>query len=274
MKKFLNIFTFIFMGISCANAATVIGSVNGKPITDSDITARTELMAKQGKISTNNRKQAFQNIIDDYIKLDYAANYNVKPTDKDADKEIKEMNLGNMNETTRAMARLAVRANIAWNVVMARTVVPDLEIAQSDIDEERSSLAREHGLPIETTMLRLVDVPSDVYSKLSKPANCEAAEQMVEKLGGYPQKITAMQYELAPEVREKIADLPLLTWSKNDKGTVFLVCSTKKGKEYKNLDEIIKQNATYKKAMASGEQQLKQLRRKAVIIVNDDRYKL
>ncbi len=274
MKKFLNIFIFTFIGINCANAATVIGSVNGNPITDADITARTELMAKQGKVSTNNRKQAFQNIIDDYIKLNYAANYNVKPTDKDADKEIKQMNLGEMGATTRAMARLAVRANIAWNVVMARTVVPDLEIAQSDIDEERTSLAREHGLPIEITMLRLVDVPNDVYTKLSKPSNCDMAEQMVEKLGGYPQKITAMQYELAPEVREKIADLPQLTWSKNDKGTVFLVCSEKKGKEYKNLDKIIKQNATYKKAMAAGEQQLKQLRRKAVIIVNDDRYKL
>ena len=40
------------------------------------------------------------------------------------------------------------------------------------------------------------------------------------------------------------------------------------------MDEIIKQNAIYKKASFNGEQQLKQLRRKAVIIVNDDRYKL
>ena len=47
-----------------------------------------------------------------------------------------------------------------------------------------------------------------------------------------------------------------------------------KGKEYKNLDEVIKQNAIYKKASFNGEQQLKQLRRKAVIIINDDRYKL
>ena len=274
MKKFLNVFLFVFMGINCANGATVIGSVNGKPITDSDITARTELMAKQGKTSATNRKQAFQNIIDDYIKLDYAANYNVKPTDKDADKEIKNLNLGEMGATTLAMARLAVRANIAWNVIMARTIVPDLEIAKSDIDEERASLAREHGLPIEITMLRLIDVPNDVYKKLSKPKNCDDAEEMVEKFGGYPQKITAMQYELAPDVREKIADLPLLTWSKNDNGTVFLVCNETKGKEYKNLDEIIKQNATYRKASFAADQQLKQLRRKAVIIVNDERYKL
>lgn len=274
MKKIISIFAFVLFGATCANAASVVGSVNGKAITDSDITARTELMARQGKTSKTNRKQAFQNIIDDYIKLDYAANYNVKPTDKDADKELKNMKLGDMSATVRAMARLAVRANIAWNIMMSRTIVPDIEVSKSDIDEERTTIAREYGLPIEITMLRLTDVPDDIYKKLTKPKNCDAAEEMVENLGGYPQKITAQQYELAPEVRNRIAGLPILTWSKNDKGTVFLVCSEKQGKEYKNLDEMIKQNAIYKKASAAAEQQLKQLRRKAVIIVNDDRYKL
>ena len=274
MKKFFNIFAFVFLSVNCANAASVVGTVNGKAITDSDITARTELMARQGQTSKTNCKQAFQNIIDDYIKLDYAANYSVKPTDKDADQELKKMNLGEMSATMRSMARLAVRANIAWNVIMSRTIVPDMEITKSDIDEERNSLAREHGLPIEITMLRLIDIPDDVYSKLTKPKSCDAAAEMIENLGGYPQKITAMQYELAPEVRERISGLPLLTWSKKENNTVFLVCSEKKGKEYKNLDEIIKQNATYKKATAAAEQQLKQLRRKAVIIINDDRYKL
>lgn len=274
MKKIFNIFAFVFFSVNCANAASVIGTVNGKAITDSDITARTELMARQGKTSKTNRKQAFQNIIDDYIKLDYAANYNVKPTDKDADKELKNMKLGEMSETMRSVARLAIRANIAWNVMMSRTIVPDIEINKSDIDEERNSLAREHGLPIEITMLRLIDIPEDIYNKLTKPKSCDDAEEMVENLGGYPQKITAMQYELAPDIRERITGLPLLTWSKKENNTVFLICSEKKGKEYKDLDKIIEQNATYKKASIAAEQQLKQLRRKAVIIVNDDRYKL
>ena len=48
----------------------------------------------------------------------------------------------------------------------------------------------------------------------------------------------------------------------------------KKTEEYKNLDDVIKQNATYKQAMFLADQQLKQLRRKAVIVINDDRYKL
>ena len=56
--------------------------------------------------------------------------------------------------------------------------------------------------------------------------------------------------------------------------SVLLVCSTRKTSEYKNLDDIIRQNATYKHAMMLANQQLKQLRRKAVIVINDDRYKL
>ena len=158
---------------------------------------------------------------------------------------------------------------------MARTIMPTVEVSKSDIAEEKSDIAREHGLPIEMTLIRLTDVPSNITTKLTSPKNCDAAEKMVEDLGGYPQKITAMQYELAPEMRQKIAGLPLLTWSKPDaNGSMVLVCSEKKGKEYKNLDEIIKQNAQFKKASFIADQQLKQLRRKAVIIINDDRYKL
>ena len=275
MKKIFNIFAIIlFSTLGYANGATVVGSVNGNPITDSDITARTELMTRQGKVSAINRKQAFQNIIDDYIKLEHAEKFNVKPTDADADKELKRMNLGELSPTMRSMARLAVRSDIAWQVIMARTIMPTIEVSKSDITSEKNAIAREHGLPIEITMIRLTNVPDDIAQKLTKPKNCEAAEQMVENLGGYPQKITAMQYELSAEMREKISGLPLLTWSKPDNGSMVLVCSEKKGKEYKNLDEIIKQNAEFKKAASIADQQLKQLRLKAVIIINDDRYKL
>ena len=100
------------------------------------------------------------------------------------------------------------------------------------------------------------------------------AIEMAESMGGVPQKFTALQYELSADVRERVAELPILTWSSVQDGTVLLVCSTKKTAEYKNLDQIIKQNATYKQAMFLADQQLKQLRRKAVIVINDDRYKL
>jgi len=274
MKKICLLCIILLSGINYANGATVVATVNGNPITDTDITARTELMAKQGNISATNRRDAFKNIIDDYVKLNYAANFNVKPTNKDADAELKKMNLGDISETMRSMARLAIRSDIAWGVVVSRTIVPTIDVSKEDIQSERRDLIRERGLPIEMEMVRLVDIPQDIVDKLIKPKNCDAAVRMAEDMGGIPQRFTAMQYELSDDIRARIADLPLLTWSNVKDDSVLLICSEKKSKEYKNLDEIIKQNAIYRKASFVSDQQLKQLRRKAVIIINDNRYKL
>ena len=274
MKKLCTGFVCVLLSCGLAHGASVIASVNGNPITDTDITARTELMARQGKTSATNRRQAFQNIVDDYVKLDYAHNFGVKITDKDADKELKRMKLGNLDETMKSMARLAIRSDISWQIIMARTIVPNIDISETDIKSEKSDLIRERGLPVEITLVRLLDIPDNIAKKLTTPKNCDDAVKQAENLGGVPQTITAMQYELSNEIRQRIADLPLLTWSKNENNSVLLVCKETKSKEYKNLDEIIKQNATFKKASALADQNLKQLRRKAVIIINDDRYKL
>ena len=253
-----------------ALGASVVASVNGTPITDTDITARTKLMARQGQTSTDNRRVALQNIIDDNVKLAYAANFNAVPDDETVEKELKKMNLGDMTASEKEMAKNALRAEIAWQIIVARTVLPTVSTSDEDIAAEKAGLAREHGLPIQMTIVRLTDIPADV----TKPKTCDAAVKMAEDLGGVPQKFTAMQYELSPDIRERVATLPLMTWSKREDNSVVLVCSTKKTDEYKNLDDIIKQNTQYKQAMFMADQQLKQLRRRAVIVINDDRYKL
>lgn len=84
-----------FAIISCvlsvsALGASIVASVNGVPITDTDITARTTLMNKQGQTSTDNRRQALQNIIDDNVKISYASNFNAVPDDDDVKKELKK----------------------------------------------------------------------------------------------------------------------------------------------------------------------------------------
>ena len=275
MKKCLLLSTILFASfMNVANAATVVATVGGKPITDTDITARTKLMTRQGKTSTDNRRQALQNIIDDYVKLNYAANFNVSPSDKDAESELKRMKLGDLSASERAMALSATRANMAWQVNVARTIMPTINISDEDISNEKILLEREHGLPIEMTLVRLIDIPESVAKKLTKPKSCDDAVEMAEKLGGVPQKFSAVEYELATDIRNRVAGLPLLTWSKHMDDSVLLVCKTKKTKGYGKLDEIIKQNATYKQAMFIADQQLKQLRRKAVVVINDDRYKL
>jgi len=275
MKKTLCLFSLLCIFFTTGSfSATVVATVGGKPITDTDITARTKLMARQGKTSTDNRRQALQNIIDDYVKLNYAANYNLTPSEKDAEAELKKMKLGNLDASEHAMAINATRANIAWQVIVAKTILPNVEVSDQDIRAEKTALEREHGLPLEVTLIRLVDIPSDIAKKLNKPKSCDDAIRIAENLGGVPQKITAKQYELSADVRERIAGLAPLTWSGVQDRSVLLVCSSTKTKEYGNLDEIIKQNAMYKQAMFMADQQLKQLRRKAVVVINDDRYKL
>lgn len=272
MRKIL---VFIMMCLALnAHAATVVATVDGKPITDTDITARTKLMARQGNTSTDNRRQALQNIIDDSVKLKYAANFNAVPSEKDAITELKRMNLGNLTDSERSMAISATRANIAWQVIIGRTIMPTIEVSKEDISAEKMALEREHGLPLEMTLVRLIDIPDDIAKKLTKPKSCDDAVNMAENLGGAPQKFTAVQYEIAPEIRERITGLPMLTWSKPVDSSVYLVCNVKKTKEYGKLDDIIKQNAIYKQASFIADQQLKQLRRKAVVIINDNRYKL
>lgn len=274
MRK-VNLFAVIFCMMAAPSfGATVVASVGGTPITDTDITARTKLMARQGNAPADNRRQALQNIIDDQIKLTYAANFHAVPDDDVVDKELKKMNLGDLSTTEREMARTATKAEIAWQIVVARTVLPMTDVSAEDIANERAALAREHGLPIEMTIVRLVDIPGDIAAKLTKPANCDDAMKMAEKLGGVPQKFTAVQYELSADIRDRVATLPKLTWSSLRDNSVLLVCGTKKTAEYGKLDDIIKQNALYKQALFIADQQLKQLRRKAVIVINDDRYKL
>ena len=273
MKKIKFALLFVML-LSPAFGATVVATVNGTPITDSDITARTKLMAREGNTSTDNRRQALQNIIDDSVKLNYAANFGVKPTDEDAADELKRMNLSGLSASEREMAISAIKAGIAWQVVVARTILPTVDVTREDVNAMKNDLARDRGLPIEMTIVRLIDIPADVAAKLTKPKSCDDAVKMAEDLGGAPQKFTAAQYELSADIRERVVGLPLMTWSPLKYGSVLLVCDTKKTSEYGKLDDIIKQNAQYKQAMFIADQQLKQLRRKAVVVINDDRYKL
>ena len=272
MKKLLML--CLMIGTLPAYGASVVASIGGTPVTDTDVTARTKLMARQGKTPTDNRRVALQNIIDDHIKISYASNFGAVPDDKEVEKEVKKMNLGDMTESEKSMARQAVKAEIAWQIVVARTILPTVDISDDDITAEHVTLAREHGLPIEMTIVRLVDIPADVAAKLTRPKNCDAAVEMARQLGGEPQKFTALQYELSEDIRTRVAGLPVLTWSPREDDSVLLVCGAKKTSEYGKLDDIIKQNAHFKQAMFMADQQLKQLRRKAVIIINDDRYKL
>jgi len=271
IKSFIICFVFIF---TSANASSVIASIGNTPITDTDITSRAQLMEKQGQSPTDNRRVALQNIIDDNIKLNYAQTLKIVPTDTEIKKQLGDMNLGELTSVQKAMAQMAVSASIAWQMVIARTIVPTIDIDEDAIKTEKKDLEAVHGLPLEMTMLNLIDIPENIAKKLTKPTDCNNAIKIANDLGGNPQKIIVKEYELSKDVLERVAGLDTMTWSKWSNNSVFLICDKNKTDEYGDLDNIIKQNAMYKKAMFIADQQLKQLRRKAVIVVNDKRYKL
>ena len=164
MKKYFIALFFLFCVPTYA--ATVVATVNGKTVTDADITARTRLMAYQGHTPTDNRRVALQNIIDDTVKLDYASNFGIKPSDKDVENELKRMGLPALSANEKEIARDAVRANIAWQIIVARTVLPMVDINDTDIAKEKAELARERGLPVEMTLVRLIDVPDYIVENL------------------------------------------------------------------------------------------------------------
>ena len=193
MKKLILATLSILMAFP-ANAASVVASVNGTPITDADVTARVALMNKQGKTSTDNRRVALQNIIDDSVKLAYAQNFNAVPDDETVNTELKKMNLGELSATERAMAQSALRAEIAWQIIVARTILPTVDITDAEIANERAAIARDQGLPIEMTLIRLVDIPADVAAKLTKPTSCDDAMQMARNMNWRPIFVNGWQH--------------------------------------------------------------------------------
>lgn len=277
MKKILNKFAIIYafcFAPFAVQAASIVASINGAPITDADVTSRVSLMTAQGQNYTDNRKRALNNIIDDSVKLKYAENFKISITDKEVESELKRMNLSGLSATTREMAKSAIRADMAWQIIIARTIIPTISVSDEEIASETAELERAKGLPLEITFIRLLDIPESSAKSLTKPKDCDDAIRIAKNLGGAPQKLTAPQYELSEDIRARMAGLGLLQWSPRKDNSVILICDKKKMKDYSELSEIIKRNASWKKAMFQGDQQLKQLRRKAVVVIMDDRYKI
>jgi hypothetical protein len=256
MRNKFMFFLFFASVLITANAVSIVTTVNGNPITDVDITERTKIMEP----SLNNRKMALNAIIDDYIKLEYAKSIKIDVTKKEIEKTIKD-------HKDNPQMELFTRATIAWQKVIMATIIPSISVSDKDVKTEMNDLEQERGLPIKITILRLVKVPKSIYSgiKDSSPKSCDDAESMVKKLGGDPQKITANEYELAPEIRSEIIGLGMFKWSDLSDGKTVMVCEREKTDEWGKLDDVIKQNAIYKRALFQADQLLKQLRRKAVI---------
>lgn|GEM_PF-485563 len=262
-----------------ANAATIAASINGNPITDRDITARARIMNMKGQVSTDNRIRALSEIIDDHIKLHHAAQIQINPSDADVRRELDSLRarglpIDTLDPVGAEMLRASTRAHIAWQMVIGRTIMPTVSITDADVRDELALLSRTRGLPVDTTLIRLVDIPEDIAAKLTTPKDCDDAMSQARNLGGVPVRITVPEFELAEDIRARIAGLAELTWSpRGEDRSVLIVCSRTQMAEFENLDEVVRQNVTFKRSLFLADQQLKQLRRRAVIVINNPSYR-
>ena len=252
-KKFL-IFIGAFFYLMPAFSAKISFTVNGNPVTDEDIAARIKIMPA----TLNNHEDAKNAIIDDFVRIEYAKQLRIEPSLREVNDAIKE-------HKDNPQMHLSARANVAWQMTIMRAIVPTISVDDKDIAAEFADIELERGLPFDLIFLRVVKVPSDIYEKFGKAKDCADAEKMVRVLGGDPQKISAKEYDLSQDVRKQFIGLANLTWSPLVDGVTYFICSKKKTEEWGKLDDIIRQNAVYKRAMFQADQLLKQLRRKAVI---------
>ena len=259
--KGLLLLALVCGGAAYAATVRVVATVNGYPITDADITERTKLLPP----ALNNRENAKNAIIDDYIKIDYARQFKIEPTEKEVDEAIKN----SKREGGGPQLRLAARAAVAWQMMIMRAIAPTISVGKKEFADELADIERAQGLPEEITFVRLINIPAKVYEKLEAPKDCDGAEKMARDLGGAPQRITALGYELAPEIRAVLAGLEMMRWSPLVEKKAYLICGKKKTSEWKDLDDIVRQNAIYKRALFRADQILKQQRRKAIIVTSD-----
>ncbi|MDR2770322.1 MAG: hypothetical protein LBB08_02625 [Rickettsiales bacterium] len=251
----MRIFVILLLGLYSGPclAVSVVGSAFGIPITDADVSERRGIMP-----DLRGDEIAKAAIMDDYIKLEYARQLNIEPSEKDAAAVIKE------HKNSRQMV-LAVRAAMAWQAVIARSIIPAISVSDEEIRSEAAGLEKDKDPPVEITFIKLFGISEYARGKLAKPADCKEASGMARGIGAEPLEITALESELAPDIRARLAGLGNLAWSPAEDGSAFLICARKRaGKPGRTADEM-KQGAIYKKAAFQADQLLKRLRRKAVI---------
>ena len=58
-------------------------------------------------------------------------------TDEEVDAELKKMNMGELSAAEKDMAHGAMKSEIAWQILVARTIVPNIEVTKEEIETEK-----------------------------------------------------------------------------------------------------------------------------------------
>jgi len=147
--KILRVLSAVLLGIMVlatalpASAASVLVTVNGRPITDVQLAQRLALHKVEGK---SNRKAALEELINEAVQLQEAERLGVTPSESDVDSAVLDVarqirvsvsNLTKLltdNGVPMSTLRDRLRANVGWARVTQTVVSARVQVSEADID--------------------------------------------------------------------------------------------------------------------------------------------
>lgn len=148
MLRLLAAAALMSIALAAPVAAATKVTVNGVAISDTEIAQRVQLMKLEGG---GNSRQAMEQMVEDQLKLQEAARFNIKINDsqvEDAFQNVaRNVNLSTdkLNELLRANGISAttmkerIRAALAWNAVIQNVIKARVQISEVDLDQQASA---------------------------------------------------------------------------------------------------------------------------------------
>lgn len=147
--KILRVVSAVVLGLTLmlaavpANAASVLVTVNGQPITDIQLAQRLALHKIEGK---NNRNAALEELINESVQLQEAERIGINVTSAEIDDAVLDVarqirvsssNLARIltdNGVSMDTLRARLKANIAWGRITQTVVSSRVQVSEADID--------------------------------------------------------------------------------------------------------------------------------------------
>lgn len=204
--------------------------------------------------------RALANIMDDLAKLKLTEEWKITPSKPEIQEHIAELekHMGKDKGFFKTSApnsedqlNLASAASLAWQRAVGQMFMPNVSASAAETKRELENLSLLQGLPIKLTLIR-------TGACLDKDNST---------------KITALEYDLEPAIRQAVYNLPENKWSAETNGDRFMICSRSKTKEYARAEKFAEQQAQWKRALFDADQRLKDAKRRAIVIIMDDKLK-
>lgn len=198
-STFAALFLIACEPISGAKAQDVMGIaaiVNEEIISAFDLQARTQMTIVTSGLQDDPRQrtrlesQVLKTLIDERLQLQEAEKQNIKVSDAEIDRELagvekrNRMPEGGManyfkqNNLSLQTLRQQVRAQVAWNKLVRRTILPKVEVSDEEIKEVLQKLQEAIGLPqnLVSEIFLTIDSPDQEDETLKE------AQRLVEQL--------------------------------------------------------------------------------------------